>query len=138
MGFLDSFDLYGKKNYGKIFISITNYGMTFSKSCVVKLNYPEFVHVYFEHDGNRMAVTPCEKDSEARNFVRDKDSIRAGFVRWNDRDLIQHIISLGNMTIGKKGVRVYGEYVSSDNVLVFDLPHYTPIGKKSEEESMIE
>ncbi len=138
MGILDTFDLYRRGEGGKIFISITNYGMTFSKSCVEKLNYPEFVHVFFEQEGKRMAIAPCTEDSEARGFVRDQSAPRAGFVRWNDRKLIQHAVSLANIELGKRGVRIYGQYIADDNVLVFDLKVYTPIGKQNETQDFLE
>ena len=132
MGLLDKFHVYGKKRTGKIFISITSYGLTFSKSCIDSLSYADYVHVLFEDDGVRMAVAPCNKDAEARTFVRDRNSPRAGFVRWTDRQLINYIIDLGGIEMGSKGVRIDGDYLASDNVLLFDLRNYTPLKGKSD------
>ena len=53
-------------------------------------------------------------------------------MRWNDRQLISHIIDLGGIELGSKGVRIDGEYVASDNVLLFDLRNYTPLKGKSD------
>ena len=94
MGLLDNFYVYGHKRSGKIFISITSYGITFSKSCVESLDYANFVHVCFENNGARMAVKPCKKDEKSRIFVKNRNSPRASFVRWTDKNLVAHLMSI--------------------------------------------
>ena len=132
MGRLDGFKVYSRNTGGNIFISVTNYGITFSKASVECLDYPEYVHVLFDNDGN-MAVTPCEKDDEARIFVKDRDSDRAGFVRWNDKRLIRYMVELADLKIGTKGIRIKGEHFSDENILIYDLKDYTQIRQKQEE-----
>ena len=132
MSRLDGFKVYSRNDGGKIFISVTNYGVTFSKTSVEKLNYPEYVHVLFDDNGN-MAISPCAQDNEARVFVRNRDNVRAGFVRWNDKKLINYMIKLGGLKIGSKGIRMGGEYFPDENIVIYNLKDYAQINQKEEE-----
>ena len=131
MSVLDGFEMYKKKDKGNIFISITQYGITFSKTSVACLDYAEYVHIFFDKNNIKMAITPCEKDDEARIFVKNKNSPRAGFVRWNDKNLLKYVTELANLKFDEKGIRIKGEYVKNENVLIYDLNNYKAInGRK--------
>ena len=43
---------------GNLFVSVTSYGMTFSKSSVEAVGFPKYVKVYFDRSGKRFAVVP--------------------------------------------------------------------------------
>ena len=132
MSRLDGFKVFTRNDGGKIFISVTNYGVAFSKASVEKLNYPEYVHVLFDDYGN-MAISPCEKDNEARTFVRNRNNVRAGFVRWNDKKLINYMIKAGGLSIGPKGIRVQGEYFPDENIVIYKLKDYAQIHQSEED-----
>ncbi len=133
MGRLDGFEIYSRNTNGNIFISVTDYGLTFSKSSVESLDYPQYVHIFFDKKESKMAVQPCEKDNRSRVFVKNKNSKRAGFVRWNDKKLINFLIDLGNLKIGANGIRIKGNYFDDENILMFDLKNYSPIKHKEED-----
>ena len=133
MGRLDDYEIYTTNTGGNIFISVTNYGVSFSKASVECLDYPEYVHVFFNRRENNMAIKPCEKDDEARVFVKNRDADRAGFVRWNDKKLIRYMIELADLKIGAKGIRIRGEYFSDENVLIYTLKNYSQIRHKDQE-----
>ena len=110
-----------------VFISVTDYGITFSRDSVAMLGYPAFVRVYFDKKGKRMAVVPCESSEGARRFVKDGDLSGSGFVRWNDKRLLSQVYSLGALEPGGKGVRAMGEYVEEENLIVYDLKDTVPL-----------
>ena len=116
---------------GAIFVSVTDYGMTFSKTSVEVIGFPRYVKVFFDRKGKRMAIVPCSEENGARSFVRDSASPRAGFVRWNDKKLISQITSMGDLSIEGHGVRVLGEYVPEENLLVFNLKQTIPLRQKN-------
>ena len=131
MSRLDGFEVYTRNIGGNIFISLTSYGVAFSKASVEVLNFPKYVHVLFDKNAN-MAITPCEKDKMARVFVKNPDSNRAGFVRWNDKRLINHIIELAELKTNYRGIRIKGEYFQDENILIYNLKNYVKI-KHSDE-----
>ena len=130
MSVLDGFKLY-RDDKNSIFVSVTAYGMTFSKAAVEYLDYVPYVHVYFDEEHKRFAVSPSKKDNDARVFVKDKNASRAGFVRWNDKKLINCLLKIGELELGENGIRVNGEYHNSEKVIIFDLNDYVPINGKN-------
>ena len=130
MGRLDGYEVYTRNFGGNIFISVTNYGVTFSKASVESLDYPNYVQVLFDRRDFNMAIKPCEQNSEARIFVRDRNANRAGFVRWNDKKLIRYMIELADLQIGEKGIRIKGEYFHDENIIIYHLKDYSQIKYK--------
>ena len=133
MSVLDAF-LPENSRPDSVFVFITGYGMTFSKSAVNLLGYPPFVRVYFDRKGKRMALTPCPEEEGARRFAKDPGTPRAGFVRWNDHRLLMQVCALGEIRTEGEGVRVQGEYYPEENVLVFNLKQTVPIRHRNARE----
>ena len=129
MSILDSF-VPENCDTGSIFVSITDYGMTFSKGSVEAIGFPAFVRVYFDQKGKRMAIVPCGNEEGARKFARGGDTPQAGFVRWNDKKLLEQINTLGGLENSGKGVRVLGEYIEDENLLVYNLKQTIPVRAK--------
>ena len=119
---------------GSVFVSVTSYGMTFSKSSVEVLGFPRTVKVYLDRSGKRFAVVPSEEAEGTRNCARDPGHPKSSFVRWNDKKLLNQLIAMGNLELGENGVRVQGEYVADENLLVFDLKKTQPIVGKNRRE----
>ena len=104
-----------------VFLSVAEYGITFSKSSVEALGYPRFVKVLYDRKGKRVAIQPTENKEGARLFVRKQDSDRASFVRWIDKKLLSQILALGGLELHGKTLRVFGEYIQEENVLIYSL-----------------
>ena len=118
-----------------LFISITGYGLTFSKSSVKCLGYSRYVAVFFDRKGKRIAVIPGnpEEEEEIRDFVKDREARNAGFVRWNDKRFMRDVIALGQLDLGEKGVRVFGEYDMESHAIIYDLKRAEPITGRNKE-----
>ena len=50
-------------NEGVPYVSITINGMTFNKSVIMKLEYPEYVRLLIDEETKRIAVQPCAQDT---------------------------------------------------------------------------
>ena len=90
MSLFDSFKPFNF-NEGVPYVSITNNGMTFNKSVVMKLGYPSHVLLLINEDSKQIAVKKCsELDHNSAPFFKPKKS-NAISVRWNGRDLLNTI-----------------------------------------------
>ncbi len=119
---MQGFERYRFTAFDDVFVSFTRYGMAFSTSSVKLLGYPLYAEVYLDRENKRFAITPGEKgDPDAKAFVRDPEAKNASFVRWNERRLLHDLIDLGGLILGQKGVRVPGEYVESEKMIIYDL-----------------
>ena len=105
---MQGFERYRFIEFDDVFVSLNRYGIKFSTSSVKLLGYPLYAEVYLDRENKRFAV----RHPEAKN---------ASFVRWSERRLLNDLIDLGGLTLGDKGVRVPGEYIESEKMIVYDL-----------------
>ena len=70
------------------YVSVTNNGLTFNKSVVIKLNYPEYVRLLINESDRQIAIQVCDSSEEkAVQFYKQKPN-GVMSVRWNAKDLI--------------------------------------------------
>lgn len=113
---------------GVPYVSVTNNGMTFNKSVVMKLNYPEHVVLLIDEDSKRIAVQACSKDfPNAVPFHRKRRSNILS-VRWNGRDLLNTIQSLMSWDLSKTGYRIDGTLLQEERAMLFDLTRASELG----------
>ena len=101
--------------------SITENGITFNKSCVIKLNYPSHTKLWIDHKGKKIALQPC---AEGEQFARDFCDInrkRIVGVRWNVKALLLEIEQITGWSIDDVGRTVEGIFIASENLILFDL-----------------
>lgn len=127
---LENYSLFKLEN-PTVFISVTEYGITFSKNAAHSLGTPEYVHVYLNEEEKKMLVVPCEKDKDAFRFYKLTIDGKLTFVRWTNRNLINAVIGMIEKKETHTGVRVYGEYLKAENYLIFDLKKSCLIKEKS-------
>lgn len=108
-------------NEGVPYISITNNGMTFNKSVIMKMEYPEHVVLLIDDETRRIAIQACAPDTpNAATFYKVKKS-NVISVRWNGRDLLNTIQSLMGWDLSKGGFRIDGILLKEDHAMLFDL-----------------
>ena len=108
-------------NEGAPYVSITNNGMTFNKSVVMKLDYPEFVVLLIDENSKRIAIQKCDSNTQnAAPFYKKKKS-NVISVRWNGRDLLNTIQSMRGWDLGKSGFRIDGVLLKEEHAMLFDL-----------------
>ena len=123
MSLLDNFKPFNF-NEGVPYVSITNNGMTFNKSVIMKLEYPERVRLLIDEERKRIAVQTCTQDTpNAAVFYNREKKSNTLSVRWNGRDLLNTIQEITHWDLSKCGYRVDGVLLKEDQAMLFDLTH---------------
>lgn len=108
-------------NEGIPYVSITSNGVTFNKSVVMKMGYPEQVVLLIDDESRRIAIQACTPDTpNAAPFYKKKQS-NVISVRWNGRDLLNTIQSLMGWNLSKGGFRIDGILLKEEHAMLFDL-----------------
>ena len=106
---------------GVPYISITNNGITFNKSVIMKMKYPAYVKLLINEAEKQIAVQVCdENDDKSVQFYKEKANGVLS-VRWNAKDLINTIERLCEWDLGQLSYRVNGVLVPELNLMLFDL-----------------
>lgn len=106
---------------GVPYVSVTNNGMTFNKSVIMKLDYPEYVVLLIDETTKRIAIQACTQETaNAVSFYREKKSNILS-VRWNGRDLLNTIQNLTGWNLSNGGYRIDGALLKEDRAMLFDL-----------------
>lgn len=106
---------------GVPYFSITNNGLTFNKSVIMKMNYPAFVKVLINESEKQIAVQSCnENDDKATPFYKEKANGVLS-VRINSKDLINTIERICDWDLKKISYKVNGVYFPDASLMLFDL-----------------
>nr|WP_122013394.1 hypothetical protein [Maliibacterium massiliense] len=108
-------------NEGAAYVSVTSNGMTFNKSVIIKLQYPEYVVLLMDEETKRIAIQACASQTpNAVSFYKAKKS-NVLSVRWNGRDLMQTIQSMMSWDLAKNGYRIEGALLKEEHAMLFDF-----------------
>ncbi len=107
--------------------SITPNGITFNRSVIMKLDYPEYVVLLINPETKQIAIKACTADTPlATPFYKTQEDGKAvRSVRWNSRDLLNSISELMNWDLKEMPHRVEGRLLSQGNTMIFDLTKAT-------------
>lgn len=106
---------------GVPYVSITNNGLTFNKSVIMKMGYPEKVKLLINAEEKQFAVQICdENDDKAVKFYRETKSGVLS-VRWNARDLINTVSRIMGWDLSSVSYRVDGVYMPELELMLFDM-----------------
>lgn len=116
---LSSFEAFEMIN-GKIFVTISKNGVSFSQAAVVALGKPEYVIVMFDTPQKQMAIKVASKEEDnATPFLR-KGKQNLG-IRWNNSLLKEKISSMMNWNLTVHSYKIDGIYDGSSKALIFDF-----------------
>ena len=114
-------------NEGVPYVSITPNGITFNKSVVMKLDYPEYAVLLIDESSKRIAVQACEESTpNAVQFYKPKAS-NVISVRWNGRDLLNTIQSMMGQKLKEMSFKVDGMLIKEERAMLFDLTTATEL-----------
>ena len=114
-------------NEGVPYVSITNHGITFNKSVVMKLDYPKFALLLIDANSKQIAVkSSSELVPNAVPFYKEKKS-NVISVRWNGRDLLNTIQEMMGWDLEKNSFRIDGSLLKEENAMIFDLKTAKPL-----------
>ena len=127
MSILDGFKAFNM-NEGVPYASITPNGITFNKSVVMKLEYPEFVVLLIDEASKRMAVQVCdETNTNAVSFFKKDRASKVISVRWNSRDLLNTLQEMMQWNLQEIPFRVDGKLLKEERAMLFDLKAATEL-----------
>lgn len=114
-------------NEGVPYVSITTNGVTFNKSVVMKLDYPEHVVLLIDEEGKRIAIQACAENAEnAAQFYKPKKNDVIS-VRWNGKDLLNTLQTIMGWNLNEKAFRVEGTLLKSERAMLFTLSEATEL-----------
>ncbi len=102
-------------------MSITNNGVTFNKSVVLKLGCPDFVKLLIDDEGKQIAIQCCTEDADNATAFFKKRNNDVISVRWNSRDLLNTLQDMMDWNLRMKGYKVEGTLLREDKAMLFDL-----------------
>ena len=106
---------------GVPYVSITNNGITFNKSVIMKMKYPAYVRLLINETDKQIAVQTCdEHDDKSVQFYKEKSNGVLS-VRWNAKDLINPISRICDWDLSQLSYRVNGILISEMKLMLFDL-----------------
>ena len=106
---------------GVPYVSITNNGITFNKSVIMKMKYPAYVRLLINETDKQIAVQTCdEHDDKSVQFYKEKSNGVLS-VRWNAKDLINTISRICDWDLSQLSYRVNGTLISEMKLMLFDL-----------------
>lgn len=115
---------------GLPYISITENGVTFNKTSIVKVGKPTHVLLMINEEKKQIAIQPCGKNDEnATPFLRNETKGTLS-VRWNNKDLLNTLSKMMGWNLKGCGYRIDGEYLSDENAMIFDLNSAVVLGEK--------
>ena len=108
---------------GVPYVSITRNGITFNKSVMMKLQFPNFVQLLIHRENKQLALLECgESDAKAVPFfVAEKMKGSILSVRWNGKDLLNTISGLMGWDLALQAFRVEGQLLAEEHAMLFDL-----------------
>lgn len=115
--------LEGFKQYnmtiGTASVSITENGIAFSKTTIIKMNKVPYVKLLIDEEGKRIAIQKAlENDEGAIGFYNNQKIVS---VRWNNKELLKTIAKMMNWELSGNVYRVDGDYVAEEEAMIFDL-----------------
>ncbi len=106
-------------------VSVTNNGLTFNRSVMVKLGNPEYVVLLINEDARQIAIQVCPQ--ETPNAVQFCKEGKVGSVRWNIKDLLNTISGMMSWDLLHSSYRVEGTLLKDDAAVLFDLNNASPL-----------
>lgn len=108
-------------NEGVPYLSVTNNGVTFNKSVIIKMKYPPYVKLLINDEERQIVLQSCnERDDKAVQFYKEKANGVLS-IRWNAKDLINTISRLCEWNLNQSSYRVSGMLIPEQNLMLFDL-----------------
>lgn len=118
---------------GTPIVSVANYGLTFSRSAVLKMGTPEYVMLGFDKTNKIIAIKVCDDTERMKISFASKE--RNGNVRISNKDFVRYIASNIDdaSTFDKNAIRYTGLWDEENKLMIVDLKR--PIKSEDSEET---
>ena len=116
---------------GSSFMSITDNGINFNKNVVKRMQGAANIIILCNSNKKQIAIQKCDKGREnSIQFYRDEKNFVNG-VRFNNREVVQMIVSMMNWNLKEFNYRVDGFLSDDRNTMIFDLNSERKFNKKN-------
>lgn len=115
-------------------MTVSNYGVSFSKAAVVRLGKPEYAKLLVNSDEKMFAVQTSDSMDEDANVFYRKKSNGVITARWNSKELLQMISKMMDWNLDNASYKVSGEYFPEETAIIFDLKNAEVVSSEDEEE----
>lgn len=131
---LENFKIYTVTS-GLPTMTVSSYGVSFSKAAVVRLGKPEYAKLLINSEEKIFAVQVSDEFDEDANVFYRKKSNNVIAARWNSKELLQMISKLMSWDLGEASYKVSGEYYPEEAAILFDMKKAEVISNDGEVES---
>lgn len=114
-------------NEGVPYVSITNNGITFNKSVVMKMDYPPFVKLLINRATKQIAVIACDEGAPNATAFYKQRKKNVISVRWNGRDLLNTIQEITEWDLSIESYKIEGQFLREENAMLFNLTEAQPL-----------
>lgn len=115
--------LEGFKQYnmtiGTASVSVTENGIAFSKTAVVKMDKAQYVRFYIDEDNKKIAIQKAKKEDDGSIAFYNNQKIIS--VRWNNKELLKTIAKMMGWELPGTVYKVDGDYIPEEEAMIFDL-----------------
>lgn len=115
--------LEGFKQYnmtiGTASVSITENGIAFSKTTVVKMDKVRYVRLYIDENNKKIAIQKAKKEDEGSIAFYNNQKIIS--VRWNNKELLKTVAGMMEWNLSGTVYKVDGDYIAEEEAMIFDL-----------------
>jgi hypothetical protein len=124
---LDGYKVYNL-SVGLPSMSVTQNGVAFNKTSVLKLEYAKHVLILTNEKEKLVAIQACDASTEgASPFYKGDKTEKVITARWNNKDLLKTLASMMSWNLREMGYKMEGEYIEKEGALIFDLNNATQI-----------
>lgn len=102
-------------------MTVSNYGVSFSKAAVVRLGKPEYAKLLINDEEKMFAVQVSDAFDEDANVFYRKKSNNIITARWNSKELLQTISKMMSWNLEGASYKIAGEYYPEESAILFDM-----------------
>lgn len=100
------------------FVTISSYGLTFNKTVLEKMSYPDYVSLYIDTPNNLIAIQSVDDSTEIPFCISKSNRVNA---RINNKEFARILLGLLRTTDMSTSFKVPGTWYSEEKVFVFDM-----------------
>lgn len=131
MNFLDAFQKVNL-NSNVPAVSISNYGLTFNKAVLERMDSPKHVDLFIDKNGKRLAIKQSDSPSGIPFSTSNSKKVNA---RINNKEFARRLFELMGWEYKSISYKVSGEWHEEEQIFVFDLNHATENAPANKDES---
>ncbi|MGQ5708268.1 hypothetical protein [Lactobacillus sp. PSON] len=105
---------------GENTMTVTSYGIRFSKATIVQLGMPRYVNILINYDSKEFAIKVTNSsDIQKTQFLNPERKKME--VQWNNSLLKDNLVNLMGWDLKNVSYKIKGKYIPDQSLMLFDL-----------------